>query len=225
MVDLPTFINFVSNNRMMLNSEFKLLKAFLKAPSKELYGRQIDRLTGINHERAVAYENKLVNEYKVLIREKKGRQVFYRLNKQSEIAQKALSVAELERKIEFLRKNKRGTAIQSLVSEMVEMAGAGVYFVVLFGSMARGQAREASDIDLLFVLLEEKETRSRLDGFVRRMIIATPERLSFHPITLSELEKQWHKEPIYRNIWDERIVLFGEQNFWQFVLKNGEPHG
>lgn len=209
----------------MLNPEFRLLKAFLKAPSKELYGRQIDRLTGISHERAVTYENRLVNDYKALIREKKGRQVFYRLNKQSEIAQKALSVAEMERKMEFLSKNKRGAAIQSLVSEMVGAAGAGIYFVALFGSMARNQAREASDIDLLFVLLEEKETKARLDGFVRRMVIATSERLSFHPITLAELEKQWHKEPVYQNIWDERIVLFGEHNFWQFVLKNGEPHG
>ena len=224
MVDLPTFINFICNNPAMLNAEFKLLRAFLKAPSEELYGRQIDRMTGISHERAVAYENKLV-DYKVLIREKKGRQMFYRLNKQSEMAQKALSVAELERKMEFLGKNKRGSAVQNLVSEMVDVAGTGVYFVILFGSMARNQAKEASDIDLLFVLLDKEETASKLEGFTRRIVNVTPERFSFHSLTLPELEKEWLEKSIYRNIWDERIVLSGEQNFWQFVLKKGEPHG
>lgn len=208
----------------MLSPEFKLLKAFLQNPSKELYGRQIDRLTGVSHERAIAYENKLVN-YGALIREKKGNQVFYRVNKQNEIAQKALSVAELERKIEFIRRTEDGLSLQQLVSEMVRVGGAGVYFVVLFGSKARSQAREASDIDLLFVLHRNGTAKSRIGGFIRRMIIATGDRFSFHAITLSELEKQWLKEPVYRNIWDERIVLFGEENFWHFVLKIGEPHG
>jgi predicted nucleotidyltransferase len=208
----------------MLNPEFKLLNAFLQNPSKELYGRQIERLTETNHERALVYLGKLVTA-KVLIKEKKGKQMFYRLNKPNEIVLKALSMAELERKIEFIKKNERGIAIQHLVSELVEATGVGIYFVVVFGSVARGQAREASDIDFLFVLLQNGKTKSKIEGFVRRMVIVTGERLSFHSITLSELERRWLKEPVYKNIWDERIVFFGEENFWKFVLRRGEPHG
>ena len=147
------------------------------------------------------------------------------MNKHNELTQKALSIVELERKIEFLKKNKRGAAIQNLVSEMVDVADAGVYFSILFGSMARNQAREASDIDLLFVLLDKESTRSKLENFTERMVMMTNERFSFHLVTLPELEKEWLEKSIYRNIWDERIVLSGEQNFWHFVLKNGEPHG
>jgi len=208
----------------MLSSEFKLLDAFLKAPSSELYGRQIERLTKTSHERTLAYLGKLVND-KALFREQKGRQVFYRLNKQSEMAQKALSVAELSNKIDFIRKNERGYAIQRLVSEIVQAAGAEIYFVILFGSVARNQAQAASDIDLLFVLIQNGKTRAKIDGFVRRMVIATGDRFSFHSVTLAELEKQWLKGPVYKNIWDERILLFGEENFWKFVLRVGEPHG
>ncbi len=208
----------------MLSPEFKVFKAFLKSPSKELYGRQIDSLTGINHERAVAYENRLV-EHGALIREKKGVQVFYRVNTQNEIARKALSVAELERKIDFIKKTSNGLSLYSLVSDMVKAGGAGVYFVILFGSMARGEVRESSDIDLLFVLHKNGKTREKIGGIIRRIVNASGDRFSFHSILLSELEKQWLKEPVYRNIWDERVVLFGEENFWQFVLKNGEPHG
>lgn len=56
----------------MLSPEFKLLDAFLQNPSKELYGRQIERLIRTNHERAVAYLNKLVDDYGVLGKERKG---------------------------------------------------------------------------------------------------------------------------------------------------------
>jgi len=208
-----------------MSPEFKLLSAFLQNPSKELYGRQIERLTGTNHERTVVYLNKLVTSHRALIGERKGKQVFYRLNKQNEIAQKALSVAELERKIGFIRKNKDGFVIQDLVSGITGEFGPAVYFIILFGSAARGQAREESDIDLLFVLLQNGKTKSRIEEFVKKRSIIGGKRFSFHSVTLPELKRRWSKEPVYKNIWDERIVFFGGENFWNFVLKEGEPHG
>lgn len=223
MVGLPTFINITEYNTIMLSPEFRLLSAFLQNPSKELYGRQIERMTKTSHERAFVYLANLTHQ-KVLIAEKKGRQIFYRLNKQNELVKKALALAELERKIDFLKKNECGTSIQHLVLEIINATGAGVYFVILFGSVARGQAKEASDIDLLFVLLQNGKIKSKIEESVKRMGIVTGERFSFHSITLSGLEKRWLKEPVYKNIWDERIVLLGEENFWTFVLKQGEPY-
>lgn len=224
MVGLPTFINIVYDTRVMLNPEFKLLNALLHNPSKELYGRQIERLTETNHERALAYLGKLVDT-KALFREKKGKQVFYRLNKQNEIVQKALSLAELERKIAFIKKNDNGFVIQDLVSQVIDEFRPAVYFVLLFGSVARGHATKDSDIDLLFVLLQNGKVKSRIEKIIRKRTIITGKKFSFHSITLPELKRRWPKEPVYRNIWDERIVFFGEENFWNFVLKEGEPHG
>ena len=48
-------------------------------------------------------------------------------------------------------------------------------------------------------------------------------RLNNKDFTVEELESRWQKEPVYANIWDERVVFFGEENFWRFVLKKGEP--
>lgn len=225
MADLPTFINDEWQNTLMLSSEFRMLNAFLHNPSKELYARQIERLTKTNHERAGVYLGKLVGDYNVLVREQKGKQVFYRLNKGNETTQKAMAMLELERKISFLGKNEAGFAVQELVSEIINGFGPAVYFAVLFGSAARGQAKENSDVDLLFVLLRNGKTKSRIGEMVKKRVTITGKNFSYHPVALSELKTRWLSEPVYKNIWDERVVFFGEENFWSFVLKEGEPRG
>ena len=207
----------------MLNPEFKLLNAFLNNPSKELYAREIERLTKTNHERAGVYLAGLVTQ-KALLREKKGKQVFYRLNKQNELVQEALSFAELERKIQFVKTSQIGFIVKDTVSEVLKEYRPHIYFILLFGSAARGQQREQSDIDLLFVLLENGGTKKKIEGIVKKREVITGKTISFHSITLKDLEDEWQKKPIYTNIWDERIVFFGEENFWNFVLKQGEPY-
>ncbi|MBI5046843.1 hypothetical protein HZC07_03875, partial [Candidatus Micrarchaeota archaeon] len=82
---------------------------------------------------------------------------------------------------------------------------------------------EESDIDLLFVLLDNGKIKNNIEKTLKKQEIITGKKISFHPITLAELERDWSKEPIYNNIWDERIIFFGEENFWNFVLKKGEP--
>jgi predicted nucleotidyltransferase len=206
----------------MLNAEFKLFEAFLHNPSKELYGREIERLAGTTHERTITYLNKLVNQ-KALIREKRGRQVFYRINKEHELVQKALSFAELKKRIEFSKHNEIAFTIQNLVSQELKEYQTSIYFIILFGSVARKQNAESSDIDLLLVLIQDGKIKSKLEEIIKRREKITGGKISLHAVTIEELEKGWLKEPIYKNIWDERIVFYGEENFWRFVLKNGEP--
>jgi len=206
----------------MLRPEFRLLKAFLHNPSRELYGRQIERMTNTSHERVVAYLGKLASNG-VLTREKKGKQVFYLPNRQNELAQKALSFAELERKMEFMKRNEPGFFVQDLVSQITGECGPSIYFILIFGSVARGQAKAGSDIDLFFVLLGNGNTKARIKKIIKKRETITGKKISFHSVSLRELEKAWMKEPVYRNIWDERMVFFGEENFWRFILKNGEP--
>lgn len=179
----------------MLDPEFKLLTAFLHNPYKELYGRQIERMTKTTHERSIAYLKSLVNA-KVFLREKKGNQVFYRLNRHNELVQKALAFAELENKREFIKKNDQGSIVYSLVSEVADNLRTSVYFVLLFGSVARSQQRESSDIDLLFVLVGDGKTRNEIEKIVKKHEMLTGKRISFHPINLNELEKEWRKSYI-----------------------------
>jgi len=223
MAGFPTFINNIDYNEFMLSPEFNLLAAFLSNPSKELYARQMERLTKTNHERAGVYLAELVTQ-KALLRERKGKQVFYRLNKQNELVQKALAFTELERKMQFVKSNESGFIVKDAVSEVLKEFQPSIYFVLLFGSVARGHQKESSDVDLLFVLLENGRTKKKIETILKKRELITGKTISFHSITLRELEREWQKKPVYKNMWDERIVFFGEDNFWNFVLKQGEPY-
>ena len=223
MAGLPTFINYCSDSKFMLGPEFKLLGAFWHSPTKELYARQIERMTETNHERAGVYLAELVAQ-KALLREEKGKQVFYRLNRQNELVLKGLAFAELEKKINFVKGNKDGFIAQDLVLQIVRECRPSLYFVLLFGSVARGHQREGSDIDLLFVLAGNGKTKTKIEEIIKKQEMLCGKTIAFHPVSVKELEKLWKKEPVYKNIWDERIVFFGEENFWSFVLKEGEPY-
>lgn len=206
----------------MLSPEYKILKAFLNNPSKELYGREIERLAKTSHERTISYLNELVKK-KVLIRETRGRQVFFKLNKNNELTIKALSLGEMERKTEFMAGNDLAFVIRDVIFRAIKECQPYIYSVMLFGSVARKQQRESSDIDLLFILLKNGRIKSRIESIIKQQSTITGKEIQLHTVTVAELEKRWRKEPVYRNIWDERIVFYGEENFWRFVLSKGEP--
>ncbi|MFA5050068.1 MAG: nucleotidyltransferase domain-containing protein [Candidatus Micrarchaeia archaeon] len=206
----------------MLSPEFKILTAFLKTPSKELYGREIERLANTTHERTLNYLNELTNK-KILFKEKKGKQVFYKLNKNNILTLKALSIAELEKRIEFSKKSKESSIIMDFLRKVSDL-NLDIEFILLFGSVARNQSTKQSDIDLLFVLNKNRKAEQSLTKLAKERETITKKSFSIHIITLKELGKRWLKEPVYRNIWDERIVLFGEEDFWRFILTKGEPH-
>ena len=88
----------------------------------------------------------------------------------------------------------RDDAITKLKAHEVELRELGVEHLYLFGSTARGEAREDSDIDLffdyergklgLFELMDVKEQRSRILG--RKADIMT--RDSLHKVLRSRIE-------------------------------------
>lgn len=206
----------------MLSSEFKLLAAFLQSPSKELYARQIERMTKTNHERAGVYLASLVKQ-KVLLREKKGKQVFYSLNRRNYIIEKTMAIVELEKAHAFLKDNTEGFIAYDTITRVVKEYRTSIYFVLLFGSVARGHQRKESDIDLLFVLLENGKTKDKIEEIGKKQEIITGRKISIQAVTLDVIQRLWHKEPVYKNIWQEKIVFFGEENFWNFLLTEGEP--
>lgn len=205
----------------MLAQKYKILAPFLDAPSREKYGREIDRGVDLSHERVVTYLRELAEE-KVLSLEKKGRQVFYRLNKESETVRRIMAFLEYEREQKFLTNNKTIAALlHELKKDILSTRKSEIQFILLFGSVARGQARPGSDIDLLVVSSAEKEPEDMRERIKKRSKIAG-RGVSMHFISLDDLEKFWHKEPVYKNIWRERIVLYGEDRFWEFILEKGE---
>lgn len=88
----------------------------------------------------------------------------------------------------------RNAAIAKLREHEAELKNLGVEHLYLFGSTARGEAREDSDVDLffdhplgslgLFQLMDVKDTTERILG--RKTDIMT--RRSLHPVLREKIE-------------------------------------
>lgn len=207
----------------MIQRKYFVLKAFLHSPSVEKYGREIEREIGISHEQVVRYLKAVAGEG-IIFSEKKGRQIFYWLNKKNSTLPKILAFLEMERCRKFLSDNRTYTVLlHDLKSDILSEVGEVIQFILLFGSVSRGDARRNSDVDLLFVTSFNSEIKEKIEKIIEKRAKITGRSISPQVVTMSDLKESWHREPIYKNIWEERMVLYGEERFWEFVLEKGEP--
>lgn len=82
--------------------------------------------------------------------------------------------------------------------------------IILFGSYARGEARSASDIDLLIVLTDHPIDISveiaHLNDLLYPLGLAYDSLISVVPVSTTDFDQNsWH--PLYRNIKQEGILI------------------
>lgn len=200
---------FSTNWRM-----FYCLKPFQFDPLGERYGLEIEKEIGkmgfgISHETVLAYLNHYCKTG-ILSKDKKGRQAFFSLV--PEHALPIMALLEQDRTDLFLQ-------VARLRIPLLEISGllGKCSFALLFGSVARGHERNSSDVDILVV-----------DGKADNGEISKKEavhgiKINVHSVSMKELVRQWHKEPVYKGIWRDRVVLKHHADFWKFVLREGKP--
>ncbi|MEK6979376.1 MAG: nucleotidyltransferase domain-containing protein [Candidatus Micrarchaeota archaeon] len=205
-MDLDKNSIFSTNWRM-----FYCLRPFQFDPLGEKYGLEIEReisATGfdISHETVFAYLNHYCRSG-ILRKKKRGRQTYFSVVPEN--AMSVLALLEQERTHLFLQKSKLAMLLTEISFECS--------FALLFGSAARSQERESSDVDILVV-----------DGKSNEDIISKKEavfgiKISIHSVSMKELKSQWHKEPVYKGIWRDRTILKNYTRFWELALKEGKP--
>ncbi|MCD6522171.1 MAG: nucleotidyltransferase domain-containing protein [Candidatus Diapherotrites archaeon] len=205
---------------MLLRPESKALEAFFTEPSEEKHGRRIERELGISHERAVSYLNALEKE-KILVSREVGRTKLFRINKNNPLTVKVFGLMEVDRQLDFLRKNRKIAPILVGVREkLLESAREDICLILLFGSAARKHSRESSDLDILVVVDKNQKEVEKLCKSIKSLYHT---KLEFHVVTTKDVESRWKREPVYATIWQDRIILYGEEELWHYVLKYGEP--
>lgn len=105
-------------------------------------------------------------------------------------------------------------------------SGKGLHSLVLYGSMARGQAGKESDIDILLVL-ESESLYEKCLGIVYDIDLKNQSFTSIFWTTPTELKRHLERgSPFLENIFEEGVILFDDGTFVgirQRLIKAGRP--
>ncbi|GGP20332.1 DNA polymerase [Thermocladium modestius] len=121
-----------------------------------------------------------------------------------------------------------GSLLNKLLNLLVNRFRDELYSVVVYGSVARGDNRKDSDIDLLIIaegLPKSMIGRYRIFEQVELQLMGDVEKLydegyyvSFSPI-MKTPEEASHFSPLYMDMVEDAVILFDKDNFFGNILK------
>ncbi len=100
--------------------------------------------------------------------------------------------------------------ISDLIQGLQNIFGNVVEQIILYGSVARNEATEESDVDIAIILTNEMDdkVKEKLFGWSSDMDLRYDRVFSIIDINKEKLEKWGSVIPFYRNIQKEGIVLW-----------------
>ncbi len=150
-----------AEHQLFSTNFMKVLRLFLKQPSAKFYGGEVAQMTDLSK----AGANFALRDLYVaglLVQEKKGRLHFYSLAKDSPIVKQLKVLSTI---IDL------GPMIADLKKHALK--------ITLYGSAAKGEDTEESDIDVLILTREKKEIEKRIGKYVLKKkiqpVIHTPQ--------------------------------------------------
>ena len=203
----------------------KILEVFLKDPFKEVHLREIARLSKSSLAN-VDNSMRLFVKNDMFKRNEMARSTFFKPNLENDETIKIFEFLELERRKEFNSKNKNiARLLKKYTESIVELSNKKVQLVVLFGSVARGEWKKGSDIDILAVVSDKE---GDIVDILNKAKMDVSPLLEIRPIstTVKKFKEGFKvKKEFYGNLWNDRIILYNEFLFWQLVKEGGKEHG
>jgi len=161
-----------------------------------------------------SFVNRIVNrlaEENILIAKKAGRAYLCSLNLNEEKTFALLSLAEIERKEEFYKKNKK---LKLILEDFINSVRNNVRSIVLFGSYAKGISTEKSDIDLLLI----SKNKFPIEKIARE--IYSKYGIEINTVVLTEMEfKNQRAKEIIREIIKNHYIAYGAEKFASLMFK------
>lgn len=200
----------------------KILQVFLKDPFKEIHLREISRLSKSSLAN-VDNSMRLFVKNDMFIRRELPHSTFFKPNLENEDTVKVFELLELERRKVFYSKNK-GIArlLKKYTDTIIDLSNKRIQLVILFGSVARGEWKKGSDIDILAVIPDKEN--DIVDILNKAKTDVSP-LLEIRPIstTIRKFTEGFKaKTEFYDNLWIDHIVLYNEFLFWQLIREGGK---
>ncbi|HET7230904.1 MAG TPA: nucleotidyltransferase domain-containing protein [Longimicrobium sp.] len=187
-------------------AKVRILRAVLPLTSP-VSGREARELAGVRSQSGAQQALGQLAQLGILAEERIRGARLYRVNRQHHLHPCICALFEAEQQ--------RVSLLRDLVKQELESKGllSSVHFVVLFGSVARGDARPDSDVDLL-VVTGTARTNARVDGALQAVAERAEHtlgvRLSPLVMALPRLRRRYRSgDPLLHNIAAEGRVLLG----------------
>lgn len=178
---MPKKLDFITPTLM------KVLTIFMEDPLRERHEREVVREAKVSKGSANNILRRLT-ELDILIRERKGRMVFYRLNTGEPTARQLKVLANVH-------------ALKEPVDQLKQHTSK----IVLFGSCAQGTDAKESDIDLLIITQDKEPVKRIVSAYNQR----NNKKLSAITLDTNEyIRLKQEDEPLHENI--ERGVTLWE---------------
>ena len=110
----------------------------------------------------------------------------------------------------FLKHEKLMNTILDMVNSLKEIYGKLISEIILYGSYARGEETDESDVDIAIILFEKapKETNDKMINCVASYELKCDKVLSVIDIDYEKFNKWKNYLPFYKNICKDGIVLW-----------------
>ena len=141
----------------------------------------------------------------LILKEKIGHSLLCKLNTENDKTKVLISLNEVNKKQEFLNKNKE---LKLITDEILSKIKNKVISAAIFGSYAKNTQTKESDIDL-FILAKKSFDTAEL---VKNIYAKYGKEVSLLIITEKQLTNQKNK-PIIKEILKYHIILTGFENF------------
>ena len=201
-----------------------ILRTMSKDLSRWYYTRELAKLSRVGVGTVSSEFNKLAKEG--LVEQKtEGQEKYYKLNLTSPRTRKLCELFEIDKGEKLYKEKRRLAWVLEDFTKRVSDFAPEVQSVILFGSVARGQATPRSDIDILVIAPNSGEERfNELMNAVDRLAAEVSGR---HPAKLvpivmmtKDLEKSIKdKKRFAADILKDGIVLFGQERYYHILSR------
>jgi len=181
-------------------SKVKIIRILIGSPEREFSLNDVLRETKMSWGTAYPSMKSLVSS-RIVTARKAGRTKIYRINKNN----------LLFRELSGMFKGESEAPLRIAKEFTSKLGKHGIESVILFGSAARGEAKDKSDIDLLFITKGPKPAKKETDALVRDF--ADRYDIDIVPIYMTQPEFDRRKKKFDRfvmNVIQEGVVLFGK---------------
>jgi len=201
-----------------MDKENRLLLFLLSNYEELLNVREIARRTGVRKSTASRVLNGLYSK-DVLVRKAVGNQVFYSLNTQNPLTLNMCALAYSLKYRELKLSSSHSKQISSFVDSCIKSLGEGLLSIVLYGSIARGEAGKTSDVDIL-VILRSLEESDKVETIAQGINASYTSTISPTTVTLNSFAAELKAENmLYLKIVKEGIPIFGTETYLREIFK------